>query len=919
MTFRGRIALVGLICCAAATASAQRTIYVNGTTGDDTWDGLCQEWDGGTCGPKEHIQVGINTADAGDTVVVADGTYTGGGNKNLDFGGKAITVRSESGPETCIIDCENDGRGSYFHSGEGPDSILDGFTIRNGSTEYDEYGGGIKCYPVSSPTITNCTISGNLAERGGGIFCGWASKPTITNCTISHNSAYKFGGGVYCVSSSDATITNCTISQNSADCGGGVCCRNAANPTITNCIIWGNTPEAVYVDSCNPVVTYCDVRGSWPGEGNIDADPRLAFETDGRLLAGSPCIDAGTDTPFGGLPLNDLDGNPRPLDGDGDASAVTDMGAFEFNPDAPSIALSPNDLTFHGPQDGLNPGDQVFSIRNCGGTTLNWQVVEDCSWLNISPASGQSAGEVGDVTLSVDNSGMAWGEYHCVVEVSDAAAVNSPRRVVVTLYVNRTLHVPAEYATIQEAIDASLDLGDIVLIADGTYTGLGNKDLVCNGRAITVRSENGPDTCIIDCEYNGRGFLFECSEGPDSVVEGLTIMHGVVAGSDGGGGGVYCTDVSSPTIRDCTITGCSTFRGGGVSCQYLGNPTLSNCLISGNSANSGGGVYCYRSSPTITNCTINQNSANNGGGIHCNAGDAVITNCTITGNSASDDGGGVYCYYSNATIVNCTISRNAGRDDSGGGLYCDRSSPAIRNCTITENAARAAGGGIYCYRNSSATIINCTISENSASEDGGGVYCSSSDPTITNCILWSDAPEEIYVHSGSLVVTYCDVEGGWEGEENIDADPVFVDPDGPDDPSTWEDNDYRLSAGSPCIDAGNNDALPPDTADLDGDGDTAEPIPYDADGLLRVWDGDGDDIARVDMGAYEHGSFTPGDLNCDGVLNALDVDPFVLALANPELYGLEHPDCDRTLADMNGDGLVNAFDIDAFVALLTGG
>jgi hypothetical protein len=81
-----------------------------------------------------------------------------------------------------------------------------------------------------------------------------------------------------------------------------------------------------------------------------------------------------------------------------------------------------------------------------------------------------------------------------------------------------TLHVPGEYATIQDAIDASVD-GDIVEIADGTYTGAGNKNLDFGGRAITVRSAAGdPTFCIIDCEDDGRGFYFHCDEGPDSIV-----------------------------------------------------------------------------------------------------------------------------------------------------------------------------------------------------------------------------------------------------------------------------------------------------------------------------------------------------------------------------------------------------------------
>jgi len=101
------------------------------------------------------------------------------------------------------------------------------------------------------------------------------------------------------------------------------------------------------------------------------------------------------------------------------------------------------------------------------------------------------------------------------------------------------------------------------------------------------------------------------------------------------------------------------------------------------------------------------------------------------------------------------------------------------------------------------------------------------------------------------IVTYSDVQGGYPGTGNIDADPMFHDTDGPDDTLGTEDDNLRLLPDSPCIDAGDNTAVPADTADLDGDGDTSEPIPFDLDGNRRIVDGDRDGISTVDMGAYE--------------------------------------------------------------------
>jgi hypothetical protein len=119
--------------------------------------------------PKDQltIQAGINAAQEGDTVLVADGTYKGIGNKDLDFRGKNIVVASKNGAQNCLIDCEGSGRGFYFHHGESAYSVVSGFTITNGNAPYPG-GGGILC-ENSSPTIRDCIIVENSSLLGGGV------------------------------------------------------------------------------------------------------------------------------------------------------------------------------------------------------------------------------------------------------------------------------------------------------------------------------------------------------------------------------------------------------------------------------------------------------------------------------------------------------------------------------------------------------------------------------------------------------------------------------------------------------------------------------------------------------------------------------------------------------------------------------
>ena len=157
------------------------------------------------------------------------------------------------------------------------------------------------------------------------------------------------------------------------------------------------------------------------------------------------------------------------------------------------------------------------------------------------------------------------------------------------------LLVPSEYMTIEEAIDAASD-GDMVLVADGTYTGTGNKELTWDGteKHIVVKSANGPENCIIDLENSGRAFSFVSGSGDNSiwitaadVIDGFTIRNG---NSSSYGGAIYCyygyqNDVS---------------------------PTIRNCIFENNTSNYGGAIYIDGGSSLITNCVFDSNSANYG-------------------------------------------------------------------------------------------------------------------------------------------------------------------------------------------------------------------------------------------------------------------------------------------------------------------
>jgi len=416
-------------------------------------------------------------------------------------------------------------------------------------------------------------------------------------------------------------------------------------------------------------------------------------------------------------------------------------------------------------------------------------------------------------------------------------------------------NVPSEYATIQAAINASGN-GDVVIVASGTYTGTGNKDLDFAGKAITVKSTNPQDPCVvagtvIDCQSSGRGFYFHSGEGADSILSGFTIQNGNITGSPGKGGGILCEN-ASPTITNCVIKNNYNYGANGIVDGDLnGQPAY------------GAGIYCQNSTANITYCTISGNLAKGGkgdnggrfeaagyggyaygGGIYCQNSTVSIINCTISSNLAQGGyggsnnyegagrggnayGGGIYCdSTSGGNISDCTISSNiayggeggmgvadpVGGFVYGGGMY---GPAAVNNCLILNNQAAAPySGGMYGYSEAYGggiafnpmTINNCTIANNRIEATfcyGSGIYGSS---TVINSIIWgnvtwSGGPSANQIQ-GSAIVTYSDIQGGYSGTGNINANPLFV--AGP------EGNYYlsQIAAGqatnSLCIDAGSD-------------------------------------------------------------------------------------------------------------------
>jgi parallel beta-helix repeat protein/predicted outer membrane repeat protein len=804
------------------------------------------------------------------------------------------------------------------------DALLNDCTVSDNRS--GRRGGGI-LISDSKPILTRCKFSGNwAASDGGGIYCEEISSPTISNCAITGNRAGYNGGGIFSWDASSPTVVNCTISGNAAlDKGGGICYEEHGRLIVRDCIVWGNTAsdgdEMAVGGASTADVNYCDVKGgregvyvsgdytlNW-GPGNIDANPRFVepgywdsngtpgdvnddfwVGGDNHLMAASPCIDAGDPNYVPEPNETDLDGNPRVLDGDNDGNSVVDIGAYEHR-------IIYVDADANGANNGTSWEDAFNYLRDALAGASSGSEIWVASGIYKPDANTNEANGSGlrTATFQLMSGVLLKGGYAGYGELDpDARNVELYKTILSGDLDGNDIEVANPHDMWLEP--SRVENSYHVVTGSGTDT-----TAVLDG--FTIIGGNANDN------HNEMGGGMYNSAGNPTVSN--CIFTGNWASWDAlGGGGGMGNYYSNPTISNCTFSdnaaSCWIGGGGGGMYNEYSDPMLINCTFGGNTAASGygGAMWNIWSNPTLANCTFTENFASEDGGAISNdygSFQPVLTGCTFSGNIAAVDGGAIYNVACDSiTLISCVFNMNSA-GHHGGGMYNQHANSTLTDCLFMGNLA-STGGGVYIrgYRpTNTMTLTNCTFSGNS-SLNGNAVACDSFRQQypitleITNCILW-DGGNEIWNNNDSTItITFSDVDGGWPGEGNIDADPCFVAPAYWDATGVWVEGDYHLVPGSPCIDAGDNNSLPADTADLDGDGNTAEPIPWDIERNARVLDGDSDGNSVVDMGAYEANyvevamKFTPQTLNPGSQGKWVKVH-FVL----PEGFGVEVVDANR--------------------------
>ncbi len=656
-------------------------------------------------GDQPTIQAGIDASVDGDTILVADGTYTGVGNMNIDTTGKAILIQSENGPETTIIDCENSGRGFIIQQDETPATIIRGLTIQNGFIQGD-LGAAVKCLRAS-PTIDNCIFRENNVhtsdDHGGGAIGARESSMIVTNCMFVSNTASRNGGAVcyryYC----SPVIENCQFIQNDSRKGGAIYFDEYCSPVILNCLLDSNTADdgagIYYGETTTGIIQDTTITGNTGREGG----GIFVYRSAAPLISGCTIMDnfAG----FGGGIYCSNRSNPI-IGGEAGAGNY-----FQNNRAYDGVDIYIWEIN----ETTINAGYNTFS-----GYHLSDYYVSPPEGFNLDNCISEMTPVTQDVFVSVDGD-----------DTNDGLTSETPFR---------TIHHALSRIYGTETEPRSIHL------ASGTYELMTGQDatMLPMMNYISFIGEGSLDT-ILDCQTEGPGFSGHYDQGVS--ITGVTVTN---AGRSG-----ISSEYSDFILSDSHVT---QNLGSGVN-LWFSHADINGCVITEN--NGYAGIRIFGSEAEISHSEISRNvsaSYEGGGGINCGYfSTIVIEDCDISNNISEDHaGGGVsVTIESSATLRNSRITGNEAYDE-GGGIYIDdflsgESVLVIDACEISNNTSED-GGGIFSYH-ASMTVTNSVISGNVATL-GGGIYCNNCSETI---IGGSDGNGNEFIdnNAGSGVDLYC--------------------------------------------------------------------------------------------------------------------------------------------------------------------
>ncbi len=710
------------------------------------------------------------------------------------------------GPGAALLTVRRDTGGSYriFNVPLGVTAAIDGLTISNGNSIL---GGGIR--NSGTLTVTNSTLSGNTAsgDSGGGIYNN--GTLTVTNTTLSGNTA-TFGGGI--ANNGTLTLTNSTLSGNTVTNGGGI--FNSGTLTLTNSTLSNNSASnnGGGIANAGPLtLTNSTISGNSATSGGGIFNTNSALTLNNTIVAnstsGGDCfLFAGTINAQHSLIMDGL----ACINGTNNLTGDPLLGALANNGGSVQThALTAGSPAINAGSPAINAGSNALIGDDLADLDGDTNTTEDV------PFDARGVGFARVVAGTVDVGAFELYTPDFVVDRTDDANVG-------------ICSTAANDCTLRGAITLANTLAGTDTITF-SVTGIINLTGVLPDIS-TNMTIDGPGAALLTVRRDTGGSyrIFNVLAGVTAAIDGLTISNGSPAGNGGG-----IRNVGTLTVTNTTVSGNTASNGGGI--VNVGTLTVTNTTVSGNSATSAGGGIANNDTLTLINSTFSNNTATIFGGGIVNSFRLQVINSTISGNSAIAYGGGVV----NAdalTMINTTISGNtvtgSGSDDGGGAIDHFAGLLTIRNSTIVGNTApNTAGGtrgGVWVETGDIATITNTLLADNGAGNctlDGtltAGVDSMSDDATCgVSVTTVSDAALTLpaLANNGGSVQT------------------------------------HALLTGSPAINAGSNANIGDDLADLDGDTNTTEDVPFDARGVgfPRVQQ------TTVDIGAYESNIMTlPG-------------------------------------------------------------
>jgi uncharacterized repeat protein (TIGR02543 family) len=823
------------------TTRDQRDWNTNPTILSGDLDGNDENSDGNFISEHPSHLNGINaghvvTANKLSATTVLDGFIITGGMASMLIIGEGGSYIGEGGgvwiyksPDVQLMNMQFYGNAAvrggavyaYYHSN---------LTIDNSIFEFN-YGGegpAIQINKDSQLTLTNSKLQNNFgSNNGGAIYVFDYGSANIQNSSIENNGQVEgvsnpslSGGAIMMYFDCQATIDRSDFLNNSAPHTGGIYLLNYNHLTLTNSRLQGNdayetSGGALYLFNSNLDMVNVLITGN---------------HTARRGGAIHSYANGGYDQNLINITNSTITGNLS------DSSSYTngiDLSATEVNL-LNSIMMDYYDTSWNSKftkLDSYTFGDPMF--RDPVDRSLAPTSEGDYRLLPGSPVINSGNNDLVPPGIDLDLAGglriqqevvdIGAYEYQPIIYVDQNASGS-----------NNGGNWAHAYTDLQDAL-LEATAPQQIWVADGLY-----KPTDTDDRSISFALKSGVHL------FGGfagteSDLLQRLPSNPPSVLSGDLEGNDLV---DSNGIRTYAAAVNETNSEDNSYH--VVFCEGNTEQTILDGFTITAGHANVNTSlnQSGGGILVNNCGQNLwmSNLDFVGNSAYWGGAVNNQASSPIMMQLDIRSNSAYEGGGGVY----NATDSNPTIRESSMRGNTavyGGAIYNFENKNTIVNSLFSGNLSTQAGGGIY-NNSSSPEFINVTLVSNysAISNSGGGIYNlgSNSKVKFINSILYGNFPTQYSNDGGVMAVTYSDIQGGHFGTGNIDADPSFVNP-GTANNKPSIDGDYHLNAFSPCVDTGLNDAV-------------GSPIRYlkDLDGFQRIFDGDENSIATVDMGAYEY-------------------------------------------------------------------